>query len=760
MIIHAIFSSEPRKDYWNDYDGPSDIISLILGGLCGLETERSLIQDKCIQQVWALPSEDRETIRKMIFSMCGLHVFHNFYPGLRPACTWDCIFTLTPSGALVYEDLNCLSNCPSTITTTNRITSPGYSSNYPLYTTVYYTMTAPANESISIEIEDLEVEVPLSMVFREDSLRSNKCVFDWVMILGTDGEELLSKKCDMRDVPGRITFTNKATLVFHSDRSVAKRGFSATLSTEVTIVITQLNTNPDSSLTRSPITKLNPIQEINYWETATKPVFENSRGRYPWICSFRGRQDKSHYCGATILSRPPGPLVIVTAAHCVFLCKDESGDPVPNCCCENVKGNLCLDSAQCGVKPGVEVMTGQDAEVICGEFETGGNFTAEESGEEYNIVLKIKSISVHPDYNITRGVNNSQYVVNDMATLHLEENLSEREISQLTPVCLPQPHNDKFSLHAGWSAPPPQEYIEDYRPLFKPFLRDFRKLHHYNLSLIRCQDPQQYFDKNGATGINIVDQTDSFYPPGTICAREKNLEFCPSSGESGSPLMVQDQQGRFSSLGVNSFLKGCSSFSFTSTNLQQFSENPIVYTRLSCFLSWIADQYNMSYKATVEEPECQQGIGDINEITTDICRTTPTDDFDRFSKNEAECIFPFYLDGEEQTQCTLSQLKGFTRPQFICPIRTLKGRGTNYTTDDSDATYCPTNSDVYNPDENPDPYLVFTSIPVYGPNNQLELDPDNDKCSTVVRKSVFASCKNTCPGGEKERNFNLMNLFR
>ena len=44
--------------------------------------------------------------------------------------------------------------------------------------------------------------------------------------------------------------------------------------------------------------------------------------------------------------------------------------------------------------------------------------------------------------------------------------------------------------------------------------------------------------------------------------------------------------------------------------------------------------------------------------------------------------------------------------------------------------------------------------PVYGPNGQLELDPDNDVCLPSVflgadwSRPVFATCKNNCPGGE------------
>ena len=42
--------------------------------------------------------------------------------------------------------------------------------------------------------------------------------------------------------------------------------------------------------------------------------------------------------------------------------------------------------------------------------------------------------------------------------------------------------------------------------------------------------------------------------------------------------------------------------------------------------------------------------------------------------------------------------------------------------------------------------------PVYGPNGELELDPDNQQCITNSNvygaRPVFATCKNNCPGGE------------
>ena len=44
--------------------------------------------------------------------------------------------------------------------------------------------------------------------------------------------------------------------------------------------------------------------------------------------------------------------------------------------------------------------------------------------------------------------------------------------------------------------------------------------------------------------------------------------------------------------------------------------------------------------------------------------------------------------------------------------------------------------------------------PVYGPNGELELDPDNQQCYSGsssgygYRRPAFATCNNNCPGGE------------
>ena len=54
--------------------------------------------------------------------------------------------------------------------------------------------------------------------------------------------------------------------------------------------------------------------------------------------------------------------------------------------------------------------------------------------------------------------------------------------------------------------------------------------------------------------------------------------------------------------------------------------------------------------------------------------------------------------------------------------------------------------------------------PVYGPNGELELDPDLPlQACDGYSKPLFATCKNNCPGGEKAvsnfTNTNRLNVY-
>ena len=277
---------------------------------------------------------------------------------------------------------------------------------------------------------------------------------------------------------------------------------------------------------------------------------------------------------------------------------------------------------------------------------------------------------------------------------------------------------------------------------------------HYSMNITECKDPDQ----------NYKFPSNSFYPPGAICAVEKWNEFCPTSGESGSPLMYE-HNGKFSVAGILSFTKGCSSFYYRSGedsgSLLQESINPLVYSKIACYLPWIAEQYGMVYEAggSIDHDDCIYGNGDINEVTAKVCRTIPNvysdgvnTDFGGFNTYidnvEAKCLLNFTIIddgigiGQEWDGCIVSGIEGFTHPVFKCPIRTIKNRTmgyyyTNYETSDGkqvnevvNAKYCPTNSvgATYNFDTNVVTYFFNDDGPVIGPTGEYELDPENDKC--------------------------------
>ena len=99
---------------------------------------------------------------------------------------------------------------------------------------------------------------------------------------------------------------------------------------------------------------------------------------------------------------------------------------------------------------------------------------------------------------------------------------------------------------------------QDASPTIITVYRQFYRQWHYSMTITQCKDPvREFFSQKP-----LKYPSNSYYPPGTLCATELNGEFCPTSGESGSPLVVRDQEGRFVMEGILSFLKGCSDFDF------------------------------------------------------------------------------------------------------------------------------------------------------------------------------------------------------
>jgi hypothetical protein len=127
--------------------------------------------------------------------------------------------------------------------------------------------------------------------------------------------------------------------------------------------------------------------------------------------------------------------------------------------------------------------------------------------------------------------------------------------------------------------------------------------------------------------------------------------------------------------GILSFVKGCDTFTFgsnqdkTGFQLTQFSENPAAYTKLSCFLPWVAQQYGLTYDGDpATDPSCLVGTGSKPTKDT-VCRGTISDLTPTFIKErEAECIFPFYYLGKLYNECVMFEQVGFVYPVFRCPV--------------------------------------------------------------------------------------------
>ena len=181
------------------------------------------------------------------------------------------------------------------------------------------------------------------------------------------------------------------------------------------------------------------------------------------------------------------------------------------------------------------------------------------------MILPIEKITVHPDFNISRGEQNSQFVASDIATIHVsDENFeAQSRTHNINPACLPaNNHLNRTAIHSGWSKPPPLDHVTANAPAYEEYYGEFSKQWHYSMNFTKCEDPKTYLGsvaqtvgetEGGETPLTYP--SNSYYPPGTVCAVEKEGKFCPTSGESGSPLMVKDDDGRMVAEGIHSFIK-------------------------------------------------------------------------------------------------------------------------------------------------------------------------------------------------------------
>lgn len=494
--------------------------------------------------------------------------------------------------------------------------------------------------------------------------------------------------------------------------------------------------------------------------------FNRTRNRYSWICSLRSTDlNADHFCAVTILSVPPKPTVIVGAAHCTYLCKNGM-HRVPSCCCRTDTTDCRKDIANCGTNPRVAEMEGSDSQILCGEWEIGTTPPAL-SGERRNIALEVLEIIRHPKFDTKEG----PIAGNDIAIFKVnDEKLRESGVQKykINPVCISEKdakreqrmENEEkeapFGIQAGWAEPPPFPFILKYAPAYAPLYRDFFKQWHYRMDIFeKCEDP-----KNSTFG-ELQCPSNTSYPAATICARDFAKSACFTSGESGSPLMVQDDDKIFYAKGLLSFVKG--------RGCDIYSNNPSAYTKLSCFLPWIAEQYDMDYEPEEEnDPTCTVGtpntvsenekclepeesqprffdVGQKETKRKEKCQNTPSSLQEKFA-GERDCIFPFYYNGRKYDKCIVFTEDGFVYPAFRCPIYNIltKRDGIN----NYEIEINRTATQIQNKDcpgfacqifQTP----TYCAVDASDPNS--DLDPTKE-CDIAEKRAPFSVCKNNCPG--------------
>jgi len=195
--------------------------------------------------------------------------------------------------------------------------------------------------------------------------------------------------------------------------------------------------------------------------------------------------------------------------------------------------------------------------ITCGEHSLRGR-------GKYEVTLQVIEVIVHPKYieASTSGFDIAVYKVTD-APLH-----GKMVEKRLWPACLPDLDRDylrETTYVAGWGITK-TKFIRGTKIDVKG-IPDIAR--HTSVIVKECKDDDN-FD----------------YPKGLICASESGQDSC--QGDSGGPLIGRSSkhsgslQKRYSWIGIVSFGVGCAQPGF-----------PGAYSRSSCFLGFIAEQFGL-----------------------------------------------------------------------------------------------------------------------------------------------------------------------
>ena len=136
-----------------------------------------------------------------------------------------------------------------------------------------------------------------------------------------------------------------------------------------------------------------------------------------------------------------------------------------------------------------------------------------------------------------------------------------------------------------------------------------------------CRDPEWMMIANS-----------SFYPQGVICARDPSASSCFHFGNSGSGLLLPfagwlGGPQRFSWVGSLSMYNGCDQATTVdisgSIREAMAGENPGVFTQATCYLPWIAKEYEMELSPELKRlaGQCSPAKGRMEEPRLNSCKT-------------------------------------------------------------------------------------------------------------------------------------------
>eukprot|EP00096_Caligus_rogercresseyi_P011233 TRINITY_DN4357_c0_g1_i1.p2 TRINITY_DN4357_c0_g1~~TRINITY_DN4357_c0_g1_i1.p2 ORF type:complete len:452 (-),score=65.83 TRINITY_DN4357_c0_g1_i1:1528-2883(-) len=189
--------------------------------------------------------------------------------------------------------------------------------------------------------------------------------------------------------------------------------------------------------------------------------------------------------------------------------------------------------------------------IVCGEHNL-------RRADRYEVTMRVIEVVVHPKY---RSASRTGY---DIAIYKVDTAplLGKLIRKKLYPICLPDvddSYDDKSVIVSGWGV------TQTRRIRGTPILvRSIPNVaRHVKVNVLPC-----------------TDQDGFRFPDGLLCAADDGRDSC--QGDSGGPLMVQQRNNKYSWIGIVSFGVGCAKPGY-----------PGAYTRTTCFLHWIANEFGL-----------------------------------------------------------------------------------------------------------------------------------------------------------------------